>query len=535
MTNLNAVHIAVKPTVAVLASLAICLRVAAYSLFSVSILRIEVGTRMKHRIASACVMALLQFTLQVHAHSQIRSDFALVDTGYALSLRPDRLHNLHAVWKRDDGLYYGRFDSLGNELMTPGKIPTTTGLSFSPRLAVAENRGLIVWEATTIGGTNAYIVGQLFTFDGNLLGNPFMINDTLVFDAIRNSPDVIELTDSSYVVVWSGEGAQTPSPSRGIYGQIITDLGLATGRNFLICSDIPNTNARGSARAASLTNGETCAIIWRDGYSGSNKIYSRVYSGGQPRTSTFLVSENSALAEVWFDAISASSESTFTAVWGGRIDTTWSVQLRTFDINGSFRAPSRTIDSAAGAYASVDIATDSDGKQIAVWEGNQMDHAVIFAQRITSDGEFFGRAFRVSSNADTSEEIYPNVILQSSLVVTTWEEGVGVRSNIYDFYHPPTCVDGNDSDIPSAFELSQNYPNPFNPKTIVTFAVSRPGNVSIVVFDMLGRQVSVLTAGFRSQGVHSLTFDGSDLASGIYFCVGVYNGMTFSRKMILLK
>jgi hypothetical protein len=234
MTILKRARVATKSAATVLASLSICMGVDARSLFSLSILRIGVITGSRISIA-ACILALLQLAVPEPVQSQIRSDFTLVDTGYALSVRPDRLHNLHAVCKREDGLYYARYDSLGNELTLPGLIPFTDDFSFSPRLAIAGNRGLIVWEAASILGMNVYIVGQLFTLEGNLVGEPFLINDSLVFGAIRHSPDVIALPDSSYLVVWSGEGEQSMSPLQGIYGQKISAAGVGLGSNFLIC------------------------------------------------------------------------------------------------------------------------------------------------------------------------------------------------------------------------------------------------------------------------------------------------------------
>jgi hypothetical protein len=90
---------------------------------------------------------------------------------------------------------------------------------------------------------------------------------------------------------------------------------------------------------------------------------------------------------------------------------------------------------------------------------------------------------------------------------------------------------------PSDFNLSQNYPNPFNPATRITFSVPEPGNVSLKIYNILGKEVSVLLDEQKNAGSYAVTFDPGtyNLSSGVYFYVLNYNGMQLSRKMIYLK
>ena len=71
---------------------------------------------------------------------------------------------------------------------------------------------------------------------------------------------------------------------------------------------------------------------------------------------------------------------------------------------------------------------------------------------------------------------------------------------------------------PVAFSLSQNYPNPFNPSTTIRFTLPHSAVVSLRIYDILGREVSLLlNRAFMSPGVHETTFDASELSSGMYF------------------
>lgn len=89
--------------------------------------------------------------------------------------------------------------------------------------------------------------------------------------------------------------------------------------------------------------------------------------------------------------------------------------------------------------------------------------------------------------------------------------------------------------IPGKFSLSQNYPNPFNPVTKIEFEVPVTGEIRMEVFDMSGRLISVIYDKLAEAGYHSVKFDGSAVASGVYFYRLTAGSTVLSRKMILLK
>ncbi|MBN1447457.1 MAG: T9SS type A sorting domain-containing protein [Bacteroidetes bacterium] len=87
----------------------------------------------------------------------------------------------------------------------------------------------------------------------------------------------------------------------------------------------------------------------------------------------------------------------------------------------------------------------------------------------------------------------------------------------------------------TAFELKQNYPNPFNPSTTISFTLPASGEVSLLVYDALGRPVETLIEGYRSAGTHHVGFDASGLSSGTYLAVLRSNGKTASIRMTLAR
>ena len=89
---------------------------------------------------------------------------------------------------------------------------------------------------------------------------------------------------------------------------------------------------------------------------------------------------------------------------------------------------------------------------------------------------------------------------------------------------------------PLTYGLAQNCPNPFNPSTKISFAVPKTSFVSVKIYNVLGNQAAVLFNGTASAGkTYDLLFDGSSLASGIYYCVLEIGEKIEVKKMILLR
>jgi hypothetical protein len=89
--------------------------------------------------------------------------------------------------------------------------------------------------------------------------------------------------------------------------------------------------------------------------------------------------------------------------------------------------------------------------------------------------------------------------------------------------------------IPTSTQLLQNYPNPFNPVTTISFDLPVQSRIRLTVFDMLGREVSVLDQGIRSAGTHSVSWDASNQASGMYLYHLEIGDEVHVKKMLLIK
>jgi mannan endo-1,4-beta-mannosidase len=115
----------------------------------------------------------------------------------------------------------------------------------------------------------------------------------------------------------------------------------------------------------------------------------------------------------------------------------------------------------------------------------------------------------------------PNVITLDQM--PGWTNGVNVISQ------------NRDSKLPAASALLQNYPNPFNPKTGIRFQVPGVSDVKLAVYDVLGREVTVLVNERKAPGNYEVEFDGRRLASGVYIYRLTAGTFTQVRKMVLLR
>jgi len=95
---------------------------------------------------------------------------------------------------------------------------------------------------------------------------------------------------------------------------------------------------------------------------------------------------------------------------------------------------------------------------------------------------------------------------------------------------------GKGTDIPLVFSLGQNYPNPFNPATVIAFSLPEASRVTLKVYNLLGQEVAALMNGSeQSAGMHTISFDASRLASGVYLYKMTAGTFAMTKRMMLQK
>jgi hypothetical protein len=89
--------------------------------------------------------------------------------------------------------------------------------------------------------------------------------------------------------------------------------------------------------------------------------------------------------------------------------------------------------------------------------------------------------------------------------------------------------------IPKEYSLSQNYPNPFNPSTKIDYELPADGEISLILYDISGKEVASLINEFKTAGYYTINFNASNLSSGIYFYMIRANNYQMIKKMMVVK
>ena len=109
------------------------------------------------------------------------------------------------------------------------------------------------------------------------------------------------------------------------------------------------------------------------------------------------------------------------------------------------------------------------------------------------------------------------------------------NGTVYKYTGYMDIISRNSGVIPEKYFLSQNYPNPFNPSTTINFSLPIAGYVKLVVYDILGNEVSELIDEKMNAGNYQVKFDGSKLASGVYVYSLTAGEFKQTKKMVLIK
>lgn len=123
--------------------------------------------------------------------------------------------------------------------------------------------------------------------------------------------------------------------------------------------------------------------------------------------------------------------------------------------------------------------------------------------------------------------IYPTTEIDSSFLTGMFRNGVIYGDTILTYVG---------SSAPNfLFILEQNYPNPFNPTTKIKYQIPEAGFISLIVYDILGREVATLVNEEKPTGSYDIEFDGSGLSSGVYFYKLQTGNFSSIKKMILMR
>jgi hypothetical protein len=293
-----------------------------------------------------------------------------------------------------------------------------------------------------------------------------------------------------------------PSPNNYVYALAASGSTLYAGGNFTqMMSDssirkyiaafnvstgksLPwDTSANGSVRALAAANGNLYAGGYFTYFGDTTTVrnFIAAVSGTTGAAINWITAANSANSYIYALAISGST------VYAGGYSTAFGSATRNY-------------------LGALDVATGN----VTPWNPNPDSY--VYALSTSGSNIYAGGDFSSIAGAYHSSVAE----LTSSYTITGVEKKSGAS-------------------LPMIFALNQNYPNPFNPSTIISFQIPAANHVSLKVYDMLGREVTTLVDEMQTAGSHSVAFNASRYASGVYFYRLQAGSYTAAKKLVLLK
>ena len=288
---------------------------------------------------------------------------------------------------------------------------------------------------------------------------------------------------------WTKYGFDFKSPANAI-GSFNIDLGGHTGRYYFdeFSLSVPETNVANQVQNADFSAGNASWIF---------NTFAPAQASGATANGEYAISISNGGANVWDIHLGQ----TGFAIENGKEYTV------SFDAHAA--AP-RTISALVGMNANP--WTVYSGDNIISLSTNKQTYIYTFVMNSPTDNQA-----RLGFDVGTSSEdvYFDNIFLSNG----SW----------------PTTVSAQSAGSPISFQLYQNYPNPFNPKTTIKFELPEESYVTLDIFDITGKRVHTLIKSDLGAGVHSLQWDGSDQASGVYFLIITAKNFNQAMKMSLIK
>lgn len=416
------------------------------------------------------------------------SDFSLYDSSPLLlpggnlvvSYHVDARATIESV--KFDDVYYSAYTPAGSAITLDTQLnmvgTTGSGYAYMPQAALFGSDFLIVYryyfnDAYQIGGT--LVSGST----GSRLSDAFAINDATAGG--RTRPHVAS-NGTQTIVVWTDGRADT---NGDIYLQRYSGA-TASGANAKV-----NDDASGSvnelARVA-MNGAGSAVVVWIDTRSNAGgDLYAQRYnsSGAAVGANFKLTNSNSAFLE-YPPAVALDDAGNFVVVWTDSLPgQQWSVKTRAYSSSNTPLTGVLEVTSPASASIQGDVKIGPDGRIYYAWLDGRTD---------INNGRIYAKIASLT----------------------------GITSVHKD-------------ETPGTFSLSQNYPNPFNPSTTLAYDLPIPAQVSLRVYDVLGRELHELVGTQQEPGHHQVTFDAAGLSSGIYVYRLTAGPYTAAGKMLLTR
>jgi hypothetical protein len=411
-------------------------------------------------------------------------------------------------------------------------------LQSEPALAASPDQALIVWlDGRPVGGVSGqHVFGRFSSVAGVLDGNEFMISDSGQI-AVKSEPKAALATTGICLVAWIDRRDGSPQ----VYGQWLTAAGEPDGSGFVI-SDAGSHLANSDLHVA-RDGSNRFYVVWIDHGATVPTVRGKWFMANKVEGGTFNWVSSVPGVEIEDMSVTVNDPGEVSILLNGATGGVRKLFLVIMDRNGVIQTePFEVLDDPSADATEPSLAIGEHGYYSAVWVDRRDGSRKVYYQLFADDLSPIGGNLAASSAAVEFMQS-PATWAYRGHAWFVWVDPRQDGLNVYaaNTFYLPTDVAGNDDpSIPMQYHLGQNYPNPFNPATVITFSLPLPAEVSLAVYNLLGRNVAILAEGTWPAGEYQVEWDGTDgygrrVASGVYLYRLEAGDFSLQRKMVLLK
>ncbi len=393
------------------------------------------------------------------------------------------------------------------------------------------NRDMLIYKSTNNGQT-------FFLHSTAVPGSGGAGEDKewIFCDPVMTNP-----TYNNIFITWTSFG-----PSRGIKFRKSSNAGLNWSSTVGV-SDV-NFGAQGS-NVASGTNGDIYVVWRRSGVKFDKSTNGGTSFGSDYSLSTVTSTNNGSFPFICVDYSNHTTRGNVYVVWADdRQSNTDDIYFQRSTNNGQtwLSTPIQVNDVSNGEQYWPAIQCDTNGNICVIYYDERTSPGVMnsyFAystdagdtwinQRL-SDTSFFGNA----PNSDVRFGDYIGIDVFANKVVPVWtdDRAGGYNQEIYSTSIILSSISLSSQTIPDGFSLKQNYPNPFNPSTKIVFDIPKSLDVSLVIYNTLGKEIENLDFGILQAGSYTYEWIPESLSSCVYFYSLKTNDFSDTKKMLYVK
>lgn len=383
-----------------------------------------------------------------------------------------------------NGIYFAKSIDAAATFSAPLTISLT---GFFAQIAVYGSNVYIFFVDSKPNNKYGYFFARS-TNGGSSFTAPYEITDATIDDFTMESPNAVFVDNNGVIYCVWNDGRRVGTGS-DIYLAKSTNNGISFGANIMVNAISGSADKKRTAQTVAVY-GSNIYVAWRqtDDGSGSNRkiLFAKSINGG---------SSFGAEKEI--------------IIGGG--------------------SPSLTINSTGEIYIAYPNFQPSPPYPV-LRNG-------LFCTKSNDQGATFPVTVFISATNTNAKN--PSICVDGNdILYAVW--AVALEGNEDDVYFAKgkitiTNIEDKENLVPTQFELMQNYPNPFNPSTVIRYKLPISGNVSLKVFDVLGKEIAVLVNEHKAPGVYEVEFNGAGLSSGVYFYKITTGNFTAVKKLTLTK